>query len=49
MIFQATKKIYIVCVRLIFGKIGVGAFTGPPREIYVRYEFGFKAVLRSSR
>ena len=49
MIFQATKKFSIVCFRLILGKIGVGAFAGPPREIYVRYEFGFKAVLRSTR
>ena len=31
----------------MLGKIGVDRFTGPRRETYVRYEFGFKIILKA--
>lgn len=41
MIFEETGKIVTVCVRLIFGKVGVNIFTETRLKIDVRYEFDF--------
>ena len=43
-IFKITSKYLIGFVRLILGKVGVDGFTGPRREIDMRYEFGFKVI-----
>ena len=45
-IFQTTRQFDIACVRLILGKVGVDGFTGPRYETSVRYEFGFKVILK---
>ena len=42
--FKTTGKLLMVFVRLILGKVGVDGFTGPRREIDMRYEFGFKVI-----
>ena len=47
MILQAKSTFFIANVRLMLGKIGVDRFTGPRRETYVRYEFGFKIILKA--
>ena len=31
----------------MLGKFGVDRFTGPRRETYVRYKFGFKIILKA--
>ena len=49
MIFQATSKFDISCVRLILGKIRVDRFIGPRRETYIKYEFNLKAILKGWR
>ena len=46
MVFQTTSKFVIDFLRLIFGKVGVGRFTGLPRKIDVRNEFDFEVVLK---
>ena len=49
MIFQATSKFDIFCVRLILGKIRVDRFIGPRRETYIKYEFNLKVILKGWR
>ena len=47
MIFEAASKFVIVIVRIILGKVGIDRFTGKPRNIDDRYEFGLKMILNS--
>ena len=46
-IFETISKFAIAFVRLISGKVGVDGFTRPRREIDIRYEFDWKAILKS--
>ena len=43
-IFQAASKSAIVCGRFILGKVGVDRFTGPQREINIKYKFDFELL-----
>ena len=43
-IFQAASKSVIVCGRFILGKVGVDIFTGPQREINIKYKFDFELL-----
>ena len=45
-VFEITSKFLIVFVRLILKKVRVDVFTGPRREIDIRYEFSFKVLLK---
>ena len=47
MIFETTSKFLIAFVRLILGKVGLNGVTWPRREIDIRYEFDFKAILKN--
>ena len=46
MIFETASKFIIVFVRLILGKVLRDGFTGPRREIDIRYQFGLKVILK---
>ena len=48
-IFETISKFLTVLVRLVLEKVGVDRFTGPQREIYIRYEFGLKAQMGIKR
>ena len=43
------SNLLIVFVRMILGKVEVDRFTGPRREIDIRYEFGLKIILKDLR
>ena len=50
-IFKIRKKIFIfiylfIFVRLTFGKVEIDGYTGPGREIDIRYKFGLKVILK---
>ena len=49
LIFETTRKLPIVFLRLVFGKVGVGGVNGPRREMDVRYESDLKMVLKGLR
>ena len=44
--FETTGKFVIAFVRLILGKGRVDGFTGPRREIDIRYECDLKVMLK---
>ena len=43
---ETTSKFLIVFVRLILGKVEVDVFTGPRREINIRYKFDSKVNVK---
>ena len=45
LIFETASKFLIFFVRLILAKVGVDGFTGPRREIDIRYELDLKIIL----
>ena len=45
--FQVASKFVIVSVKLILPKIGVDRFIGPQHKPDIRYEFGFRLILKS--
>ena len=45
--FQKTSKYAIAYVRLVLTKIEVDGFSESRHEIYVKYEFDLKTVLKS--
>ena len=47
MVSQGKSKFAIACVRMILGKVRVEGLTGQQRETNVRYEFGFKKILKN--
>ena len=49
LIFETTRKLPIVFLRLVFGKVGVDGVNGPQREMDVRYESDLKMVLKGLR
>ena len=49
MIFEITSQFLIVFVRLILGKVEVDGFTGPQREIGIRYELDLNVILKGLR
>ena len=49
LIFETTRKLPIVFLRLVFGKVGVDGVNGPRREMDVRYESDLKMVLKGLR
>ena len=49
LIFETTRKLPIVFLRLVFGKVGVDGVNGPRRETDVRYESDLKMVLKGLR
>ena len=49
LIFETTRKLPIVFLRLVFGKVGVDRVNGPRREMDVRYESDLKMVLKGLR
>ena len=44
--FKTTSNCLTVFVKLVLGKVEVDRFTGPRREIDIRYEFGLKIILK---
>ena len=49
LIFETTRKLPIVFLRLVFGKVGVDGVNGRRREMDVRYESDLKMVLKGLR
>ena len=49
LIFETTRKLPIVFLRLVFGKVGVDGVNGPRQEMDVRYESDLKMVLKGLR
>ena len=49
MIFETTRKLPIVFLRLVFGKVGVDGVNGTRQEMDVRYESDLKMVLKGLR
>ena len=45
-ISEITIKVLIVLVRLILEGVGIDGFTGPRREIDIRYEFDLELFLK---
>ena len=49
LIFETTRKLPIVFLRLVFGKVGVDGVNRPRREMDVRDESDLKMVLKGLR
>ena len=49
LIFETTRKLPIVFLRLVFGKVGVDGVNGTRQEMDVRYESDLKMVLKGLR
>ena len=45
-ILQTTGKFVFFFLRMILGKVGINGFSASLRKIDVRYEFGFKVILK---
>lgn len=48
-IFQTYCKFFIVFIRFILGKVRIDGFSGPRRQIDIKFEFGFKSNTKGFR